>query len=289
MINLYQQRDFSEKINVTFQYAIQEMRSLGMALLYIAGPLALASGIISGYLQATVTTGIQAGTRVTPFFGTTSSLMLVFLTYFLTLLTGLLVSLVVYAHLKIYDRTNGGPVTVSEVWEEIQASLGQSIGVGIVTLLLTILAFFVFFFPAIYLGVVFSLAIIIVVFERPGLGPTISRCFNLIRDKWWSTFGLLLIMGIIVYVISFIFNAPLIAFTLLKSFRVLSDIPEPFTILATIISTIGSSVMSALGALALAFQYFNLVERQEGRGLLSDIESIGSTPTKPRFDDEGDY
>lgn len=52
MIDLFEQRDFGNKINATFQYVIQNMRSLGLALLYIVGPVALLAGIASGVMQS---------------------------------------------------------------------------------------------------------------------------------------------------------------------------------------------------------------------------------------------
>ncbi|WP_332368767.1 hypothetical protein [Spirosoma telluris] len=52
MIQLFQQRDFGDKINVTFQYITQNFRSLSLALLYIVGPVALLAGIASGVFQS---------------------------------------------------------------------------------------------------------------------------------------------------------------------------------------------------------------------------------------------
>jgi hypothetical protein len=53
-INFQQERDFSDKINVTFQFISENFKLLILSLLYLAGPLILLSGIFGGLLQVDV-------------------------------------------------------------------------------------------------------------------------------------------------------------------------------------------------------------------------------------------
>ena len=50
-IEFAKRRDFGEVLNGTFQFLRQNFKSLGLALLYIAGPFILIQGIITGYYQ----------------------------------------------------------------------------------------------------------------------------------------------------------------------------------------------------------------------------------------------
>jgi ABC-type phosphate/phosphonate transport system ATPase subunit len=51
-----------------------------------------------------------------------------------------------------------------------------------------------------------------------------------------------------------------------------------FLVVSTIISTIGSQLLYVVSLTGLCFQYFNLVEEKDASGLLSRIDSIGTTP-----------
>jgi hypothetical protein len=44
-------------------------------------------------------------------------------------------------------------------------------------------------------------------------------------------------------------------------------------------------VLQSLPNVAIAFQYFNLVELKEARGLLSDIDTLGQQPSLPASDE----
>src|SRR5690606_19153177 len=59
-----------------------------------------------------------------------------------------------------------------------------------------------------YVVVSMSLLFVIQAFERKNFFEAASRCFFLIKDKWWSTFGLLFILSLVQSTISSIFLIP---------------------------------------------------------------------------------
>ncbi|MBD2699612.1 hypothetical protein IC229_03115 [Spirosoma sp. BT702] len=306
MIQLFQQRDFGDKINVTFQYVSQNFKSLALCLLYIVGPVALIAGIASGVMQSNIfslgkmtqdgdsddpTNVFRAfQTIFSPAFG---------LTILFSALAILAVSLVTYAHMKIYARKTspeapqplGGTVDISvaEVWEEVQPVIGRAIVIGILSSIIAGVATLFLIIPGIYVAIVLSLALVVTSFEGTDFGQTWNRCFALIRDKWWSTFGLLFVMGIISGVIGLLFTMPAGIIGFLIGMKLLPAGGSIFLILGSVVSTVGSTLLRVLIYVALGFQYTNLVERQEGRGLISSIDSIGTTPSQPRATDEGEY
>lgn len=296
MLTLFEQRDFGTKINATFQYLSQNFKSLGLALLYIVGPLALLTGIASGVVQSNVLAIAGSAPKVDPsdplagfrmlqnIFSPAYWAALVF-----GLITALAVNLVTYAHMKLYAEKNGADSSVGEVWEATQPLIARGLIITVLGTIITVVAMFFFLIPGIYVAVVLSLSLAVTTFEGTDFGQTWNRCFKLIRDKWWSTFGLLLIMVIISFILGLIFNIPSGVVGFLVAGKLLPNASTFWLVLTTIISSVGGTLLRSLICVALAFQYTNLVERQEGRGLLSAIDSIGTTPTKPRLNDEGDY
>ena len=295
MIQLFQQRDFGNKINATFQYLVENFRSLGMALLYIVGPLAVASGIASGIMQSNMirligesanakTSNPLAAFQLLSFFSSPA--------YWLVLLFGLLanvaVVLVTYSHMKVYERTKGQNVSVEAVWAEVQPAIGRAIIISILSSIITGVATMFFIIPGIYVGVVLSLALAVTVFEGADFGQTWERCFKLIRDKWWSTLGLIVIMIVIVLVIGMVFAIPTALIGLFVGMKALPDMSTGWLIIGNVIALVGRTLLNAVVYLAIGFQYTNLVERQEGRGLLSAIDSIGA-PIEPRTQNDGEY
>ncbi|WP_080059076.1 hypothetical protein [Spirosoma aerolatum] len=305
MIQLFQQRDFGDKINVTFQYITQNFRSLGLSLLYIVGPVALVAGIASGVMQsnifdlATLSRGggdpdeapfqmIQA--VFSPSFG---------ISILFSLLAILAVSLATYAHMKVYARkaefnaptsfTGTVDISVTEVWEEMQPLIGRGVLISVLSAIISFIATMFFVIPGVYVGIVLSLGLVVTTFEGTDFGQTWNRCFTLIRDKWWSTFGLIVVMGIISAIVGMIFSVPAGIIGVLTGMKLLPNMTSFWLVLGNVIATVGGTLLRALIYVAIGFQYTNLVERQEGRGLLSAIDSIGTSPTQPRASDEGTY
>lgn len=286
MIQLFQQRDFGNKINATFQYISENFRSLGMALLYIVGPVAVGAGIASGILQSNmlrITDDIVKGQSDNPMAMIQMMSQFTSPSFWLTMLFGLLANVAVilttYGHMKVYDRTKGQAITVADVWAEVQPVIGRAIVISLLGSILTAVAMFFFIIPGIYIGVVLSLSLAVTVFEGTGFGETLERCFKLIRDKWWSTFGLIVVVFIIIIVVGMLFALPTAIIGFLVTAKILPDASMVWLVIGNIIALVGRTLLNAVLYLAIGFQYTNLVERQEGRGLLSAIDSIG-TPSQ---------
>ncbi|AUD05039.1 hypothetical protein [Spirosoma pollinicola] len=295
MIQLFEQRDFGNKINATFQYIIQNMRSLGMALIYIVGPVALVAGIATGVMQSNMLqlmgdTGTNKndpmavfqlmGQFISPSF---------WLAMFFSVLANVAVILTTYAHMKVYDRTKSSLISVTDVWTEVQPMIGRAIVITILNSIIIGVAFIFFFIPGLYVAVVLSLSLAVTAFEGTDFGPTWSRCFQLIRDKWWSTFGLIFVTGLIVGIVGLIFAVPTTIIAFLTGAKMLPDVSVVWLILGNVINLVGRTLLNVVLYTAIGFQYTNLVERQEGRGLISAIDAIGTSTTHPRATDEGTF
>lgn len=296
MIELFEQRDFGNKINATFQYVIQNMRSLGLALLYIVGPVALLAGIASGVMQSNMLHLMSDSDNANPNDPMAAFRMMgqvlspaFWVAMLFSLLANVAVILTTYTHMKLYNRTKSTEISVSDIWAEVQPVIGRALVISLLNSIIIGVGFMFLVIPGIYVAVVLSLSLAVTVFEGADFGTTWDRCFKLIRDKWWSTFGLILVMGIIVSIIGFLFAAPTAIIAFLTGAKLLPDVSVVWLILGNVINIVGRTLLNVILYIAIGFQYTNLIERQEGRGLFSAIDSIGTSPTHPRATDEGTY
>lgn len=290
-INLREERDFGQKINAVFAFLQQNFKPLFRSLLFIAGPTALLGGIFMGLHQSQF---MDFALNENPsainnnffrdLFNPNYFLAILFL-----LISFILVFQTVYGYLVAYLEDRNRPITTDMVWSHVKQKFVFSFFAIIVLGIITVIGFFLLFIPGVFLVVAFQLALIIIAMEQIDIFDLVSRCLYLIRGKWWSTFGLLFIVSLIQGMMGVVFNVPLYIITFAKAFHVgeATDSNNIFLIISTIISTVGTVMLYTLSALAMAFQYFNLVERKEGVGLLEEVDQLGKS--QPITDNEGDF
>jgi hypothetical protein len=155
---------------------------------------------------------------------------------------------------------------------------------GVLTFFGGIAVFCVFF----YLIFSSALTLFVQAYEEVGFFEALARSFRLVQGKWWSTFGLIMVLGFIVVIASYFFMIPYYAVTLPAMMHSVSSKTAETSSSLTLISSIAlgfysiaQTLLSVLPHIGIAFQYFNLVELKESRGLLTEIETFGqATPTK---------
>jgi hypothetical protein len=218
-------------------------------------------------------------------------------------------------YMLLYEEKQSNKIEVSEVWERVRETfwmyLGTAgqltiLGIAFYVLLFVMIAFmgegsgfavlfiFLLFFVMFYLLVATSLIFIIRAYEKTGFFEALGRSFKLIQGKWWSTFGLIFVLYLIVTIISYVFMIPWYVMTIISTLHSagVEGIEEPgeaFGVIGTLFLTLyylAQMLMYALPAIGIAFQYFNLVERKEARGLMNQIGSIGQSPAPPSATDE---
>lgn len=313
-IELRRERDFSQKINATFQFVVQNFRPLSFCLVYIVVPVLLVAGIAGGVYQSkllsffgekpTVNTPLALPNFMGRVFSPEYAVLIVF-----TVLGILLLSLTTYAYLAEYE-TGQRPPAVAAVWARVRRSLLPAagmlllLGLGLVLIVgvlvglfaaagilpMAVLGGFVAFGLILYFSVAYSLGFAVLVQEEAGVFGSLQRSYDLVRGKWWSTLGLSAVVGLVTALVGYVFQLPAVAVMALKAMSVLSGEQTLLFILTTLFATIGTTLLRTLVALALGFQYYNLVELKEGTGLLSELERLGTAPSANPFSgDEGDF
>lgn len=304
--DFWQERDFGQKISATFEFIGAHLRPLSRVLLYLVVPAALVQSILIALLQSRIFGPLlraqaeQSSYRLgTSYYNNfTSPLYLLSNVMSTAFHSMLILSIYGYLFLCLYPPAHGGPIQPADVWEVVRRKFWGTFfsiyGVG----LLLLFAFVVLLVPGIYLSVVLSLYFIVNMVEGTDFLSTISRCSTLIKGKWWSTCGLLFVMVGLIYVlflgfgiVAGITGAGLRGAELLSS----SDNFRGLAIAISAISTLLSLLLYPPILLAIAFQYFNLVERHEGVGMHHLVSQLGQAPaaspdpTSYHPTEEGEY
>lgn len=333
--NFWQERDFGAKISATFEFIGAHWRTLGKCLVYFVLPFTLLMGIGLGFFTNSmfdqmggVLAPRQSGWHSTvgapgssPFgVYNFSGLALAFIG---GLLAFLLLTGTVFGYLRARLRLPADqPVTPAEVWAELRARLGRMVLVIVflmaiylvvvlgAVMLISVLASAggggsfasaVLGFPlvgalVVYLAVVLSLFFPVLWLEDNSVVGTLGRCFQLIKGRWWATFGLIVVVSIIQSTLSIVFVLPQYAVMFGKMMHVPGLDSDLLGVLAQCIYAAGIIFTYAIPLLALSFQYFNLAEQKEGVGLRLLVNELGQAQAAPvaqsshyRPDDEGEY
>jgi hypothetical protein len=157
----------------------------------------------------------------------------------------------------------------------------KTTGSFFILFILTVLGTALCIIPGIYLGVVFTLVAPIMIVENASFGYAFNQCFRLIKDNWWVTFGALVVIGIILYVINIIIVVPT---TIISYASIVTPgsrhgaLQLVITILSTVLTQL-AHIFQILVVIAIGLCYFNLSESKDGLSLMERINQFGSAQT----------
>ena len=122
-----------------------------------------------------------------------------------------------------------------------------------------------FIVPGIYFANTFSIVVMILIFEKKGIGNAFTRSWMLVNSQWWNTLLINLAGIIMVYTVSFVLSIPSMIAGVSSTMLSLQETgavqyPQWYWIL-TGLSVIVSALFWIIPYTFLAFQYFNLDER----------------------------
>lgn len=270
-------RDFGAVINDSLDFIRKEFKRLGKTILIYVLPFFVFTGILLVYFQTsvynTILNGSDSDSILKVYEGMIPSYIAMLLNY--TVLTA-----VIYQYINFYRKTQGN-FSAEQLWPGVLKIALKMFGVYLVSFVIVVIASMFLLVPGIYLGVVFSFFPAAIIFEERSFGNAMSRCFNVIKDNWWRTFGIIFVGGLIVYIFSIIVSVPLIVTTAVKAFHTLSEngtqqpqiLSTGYIIASTIISMF-QNLGYSLVLIFVAVQYFSLVEMKERPTLQSKIDQL---------------
>jgi hypothetical protein len=296
-IEFQKYRDFGQVINGTFEFIRHNFLPLLKSIIFIVGPFILLSGIFSGLYQEDIFSFNNTTTSLSNF-GIVSLLYLIAL--FLSMIT--MVS-VVYSYVLIYlQRTDESPIQIDEVWLGVKSNILKVVGItfligiiiGVIGITFFLPLFFIFnvqanplaiipiiflvMIPVIYFSNKLTLIYFVSLYENIGAVDSMKRSIFLIKNKWWFTFGLVIVLSFIQGFMGFLFQIPQYIAMITVMFNSMDGtgvdgVTEIIMIITSIIAAF-NFVFYAISLIAIAFHYFSLVEQKEAKGLIEKIESI---------------
>ncbi|MCU4176282.1 hypothetical protein [Carboxylicivirga sp. N1Y90] len=282
-IEVNKRRDFSDVINVTFKFIKQEFKPFfGTIATYSIIPIIGASVLAVFYTTDSFQLYFQGlvdnnSSIATPDFGMYGLMMLV------SMLCYLIVMGISYEYLNLYNERGRGNFTGGDVASAFGKNFLSLIAYFIVVYIITIIASIFFIIPGIYLGIVLSLIFMVKTVENKGFSRNWSRCFELIKGNWWNTFGLLIILSIIVGVSSSIFTMPTMIYSFTKGITMAQggegEFDKKIMIVFSLISTFASYMIYSVIYLGIGFQYYSLAARDNSQSILERINKIGESDT----------
>ncbi|WP_448519423.1 hypothetical protein [Rhodoflexus sp.] len=290
-IEFQAERDLGSRINVAFDFIKRNFLPLTGAMLVVITPL-LAIGGAAGllffrYSQAdNLATGSESVTTVL-------SIGLIFILYYFVLL-GFLPASVVFSYIKLYREQEAATFSVEEVLGELKKHWLKLLGAMILTYAILLPAFLLFIIPGVYLAIPLLFVPYAIVAEDMNVIEAISRAFQLVKNHWWETFGLVIVAAIINYLFSYIFQLPFVltfgALPFLSTSTGLDSLGI-WGILASIVYLLGNFIIQVIPLTMYAFHYHHLVEIKEGTGLLGRISKLGrgDIQRKSYTDEEESY
>ncbi len=278
------ERDFGEKINGSFIFLSQNFKQLMGIVLRMCGPVIVGSlfiGSLLSYNLASVmhwTSGPKIGNIEQSFSVLVAIYVLIITAYYLIII---LIQAAVFGYMKIYAAEGGGNVTFSKVWDAVKKKLAVLFLYKFILLIGIVAGYAFAIFPGIYLQIIFSLFAPVFIIENKSFADSVKRCFEIISEKWWSTFGLMMVMGLIISAGSYILYLPMVLAGIMISMNM-----EFRGFLALIIAS-GGLLYAAyfmfaftLENISTGIQHYNLTEKIDGYGLRKQIEMIGTSDIK---------
>ncbi len=324
-IELQRARDFSKKMNATFEFIRQNFKSLGKSILFIAGPSVLVGSLLIGSFMGeflTLSQSMQSAgdpSAVADYFLSVSFWVQILLMFVFLIISFVVTIATINNYLIIYDEKKTNKIEVTEVWERVRNTFWLYLGSSMLFFIALIIAYVILLIPIVVLGAIsgflvfFGVLIFIVglfylvisatltffiqSYEKKNFFDAVVRSFRLVNNgKWWSTFGLVFILQLIMGVSSYIFLIPYYIIIFTSSMHSVStgnpmefsDSMKIWTMVFFTLYYMAQMILYALPNVGIAFQYFNLVELKEARGLMSKIENLGQS-TAPENRPEEHY
>jgi hypothetical protein len=272
-IDFQRYRDFGQIINATFEFLRENFKQLAKAVIFLVGPFILLTGIFGGLYQKDLFSFTSTTTSLSEF-GISFGLYILF-----AVISVMILISTVYSYLIIYLRKEDElPIEVDDVWIVVKSNIFKTILFSIGYTLVTILATILLIIPGIYVSIALMIIYVVGLYEGKGFFDSMSRSFYLVKNKWWFTFGLLIVLSLIQGFLGFLFQVPQYIAMFVIAFNSADgngtdSLTEIILIVTTIISTL-NFVFYAIILIGIAFHYFSLVEQKEAKGLLDKIDSI---------------
>jgi hypothetical protein len=282
-VELRKVRDFSENQHDTFLFIRQNLKPLFTSFIAIAGIFMLAHSILTGMYQRNSISAFRDifNGRTMSDAGLNSPFATMFNgTYFLVLFLAwanfVAMNVVVTSYMKLYDTSDGVAPTIEEVWNEFKKHFFTVLFSTIPITLLIVVGFLFCLIPGIYLSVVLTPFAIILMVEEQSIGGAWNRCFAIIKENFWPSFGLYFLVYLICAFSGGIISAIVAGVAGAISYFTTQNIAATVGIVTSVLN-IFSYVFYIIFYVSVNLHYYNLAEKHDGTGIMRRLDTLGRT------------
>ena len=226
-----------------------------------------------------------------------------FIAIILYMLSTVAYTTAVYLYMRQTEETDGAQPTIQEIGARFLPKLLSNAGYMIIAFfLLMAMALFAIIpilgIPMAFLGLIWFAVNLAILFpvntveDNPFPG-SFGRMFRLVRDRWWYTFGVIIIFGLIFYFFSTVISlvSSLVFGLSAVNFLKPAEAAQTFTkkyFLVMGLTALVQQVFYLLVHVGVGVHYFSLREEKDGSGLEARIDQLG-TGKGPHSDIEEQY
>jgi len=287
-IEFKKQRDLGEVLGDTFAFIRVEFKKFIAVFFKICGPFVVALMLAIGFYTYSL-----GDLVIDPFsdrpYGSVS--FFVFFSalsfYLLSLLLAYMFSIgTTLFYIKSYID-NRGEVIESEVQSQVYKSFWSLFGLSFLRGITLIFAMMLCFLPVLYVMVPMAVVFSIYVFQpKSSAIDAYSESFYLVNQDFWLAFGVILVLGIIYFAVSFTFGFISGLYGLVEDGVIANEIDptemnyvtDPIYILINVLSSLFQFFLNIIFYIGGAFVYFHLNEKKNFTGTYERIARIGENP-----------
>lgn len=266
-IQFQKKRELGEIISDSFEFIKQEFRSLGKLILQYVLPFILLYGGLQVYVQMKVFTSIDFSDSEWIFSNLGPLYMNILLSSLFAVFVQALLIGTYYSYIVIYIKKGKNNFTLEDISAVLFPNTLKALGASFVVYFLVLIGVIMCVLPGIYFANSLSPLVMVLLFEKKSIAHALSRTWKLVHTDWWNTFVLNLLGVVIIYVAGFIVTLPGMLFgqnNMVPGGQQAgaTDFSAWYWIIVGL-STIVSALFWIVPFTFLAFQYFNLRERNE--------------------------
>lgn len=289
-LEFIQIRDIGEMLSAAFYFMRVRFAGYFKVLAMIGGPAYLLSMVSQSLYQIKILKEASGGGDYdvdNPFSILNQMLGWEFLAAMIFgIISYTLITVAGYAYLRLYIAGNDNP-TSGEVWNLASERFGNVLLSMFVVGVALILAFVALILPGIWLAVSLSVFFAVMLLEDETIGGAFTRSIRLVNTSWWNTFGLIVVVVIVLIIFSMAVTLPFtIAGLFLTAVQGGPDGIQWFTILSNTISQLAAFVMNGFMVVLTTLLYYSLREKREGISLVSRVENLGNNAGLEKSEEE---
>ncbi|HEY0245356.1 MAG TPA: hypothetical protein VGC01_07315 [Mucilaginibacter sp.] len=285
-IELLKIRDFGEIVSDTFLFIKENFKPLIKCFYIFCGFFILANisfTIIEQLKLQSVLNGDLTTVRTSNIFqNSIEKFYALGVLYVLAMIIAVLnvaaIHTTILCFMAVYKEKGNVAPEPSELWGYFKYFFFRILGSGFLLSVMLGLGLVFCLVPGIWLSPILGIIMPIMVFENTSFGYAFNKSFRLIRNNWWLTFGSIIIIFIVLYVISVVLIAPVTLINLSNlvihrdGFKNMAT-----TNIITAILTGFLQIMYVFPIITASLCYFNMSEQSEGTGLLGRISQLGTS------------